>query len=150
MNLPFLRHLPGLGRRPLHRIVAKKTAEATWAEATLQHLLAELPELLLAAAVEVSSGRVLASYTSQPQLWASSAAPFWAAMVQQLQTSQVAQQQLEEQPEELLISLHSQLHLLRLHPDGRYFLYLAVGTHDTNLALAREIMRQAIDLLIVT
>lgn len=150
MNLPFLRHLPGLGRRPLHRIVTENPAEATGAEATLQHLLAELPELLLAAAVEVSSGRVLASYTSQPQLWAGTAAPFWAAMVQQLQASQVAQQQAQEQPEELLITLQAQLHLLRLRSDGRYFLYLVVGTHDTNLALAREIMRQAIDLLIVT
>ena len=146
MNLPFLRHLPGLGRQPLHRIVA--AAGATTAEAALQHLLAELPELLLAAVVAVDSGQMLASYTSQPQLKPSSAAPFWVAIVRQLQASQAAQQQPEEQPEEIVTTLLSQLHLLRLQPGGQYFLYLAVEARDTNLALAREVMRQAIDLLI--
>ncbi|MGI4740970.1 MAG: hypothetical protein ACRYG7_37860 [Janthinobacterium lividum] len=148
MNLPFLRHLPGLGRQPLHRIVA--ATGATTAEAALQHLLAELPELLLAAVVATDSGQVLASYTSQPQLKPSSAAPFWVASVRQLQASQAAQQQAEEQPEEVLTTLHSQLHLLRLQPGGQYFLYLAADARDTNLALAREVMRQAIDLLITS
>ena len=146
MNLPFLRHLPGLGRQPLHRIVA--ATGATTAEAALQHLLAELPELLMAAVVATDSGQVLASYTSQPHLKPSSAAPFWAAMAQQLQASQAAQGQADEQPTEVLTTLLSQLHLLRLQPDGRQFLYLVVDARDTNLALARELVHQSIDLLI--
>lgn len=145
MNLPFLRHLPGLGRQPLHQVVA--TAGATAAEAALQHLLAELPELLMAAVVKTDSGQVLASYTSQPQLKPSSAAPFWTAIVQQLQAGQVAQGQADEQPAELLTTLRSQLHLLRLQPSGQHFAYLVVDAHDTNLALARELVHQAINLL---
>ena len=145
MNLPFLRHLPGLGRQPLHRVVA--TTGAPTAEAALQHLLAELPELLMAAVVAVASGQVLASYTSQPALKPSSAAPYWAAMVQQLQASQAAQGQADEQPAEMLTTLRSQLHLLRLQPGGQHFLYLVVDAHDTNLALARELVHQAINLL---
>jgi hypothetical protein len=145
MNLPFLRHLPGLGRQPLHRIVA--ATGATAAEAALQHLLAELPELLLAAVVKTDSAQVLASYTSQPQLKPTSAAPFWAAIVQQLQASQAAQGQADEQPAEMLTTLLSQLHLLRLQPSGQHFLYLVVDAHDTNLALARELVHQAINLL---
>jgi hypothetical protein len=145
MNLPFLRHLPGLGRQPLHQVVA--TAGATAAEAALHHLLAELPELLLAAVVKTDSGQVLASYTSQPQLKPSSAAPFWTALVQQLQAGQAAQGQADEQPAELLTTLRSQLHLLRLQPSGQHFLYLVVDAHDTNLALARELVHQAIALL---
>ena len=145
MNLPFLRHLPGLGRPPLHRIVA--AAGATAAEAALHHLLAELPELLLVVVVAVGSGQVLASYTSQPQLKPSHGAPFWVALVQQLQASQAAQGQPDEQLEEVLTTLHSQLHLLRLQDNGRHLLYLVVDAHDTNLALARELVRQAIKLL---
>lgn len=147
MNLPFLRHLPKLGRRPLYRIVAANTVAATRAEAALQHLLAELPELLLAAVVAVESGQVLASYTSQPQLWPSLAASAWAALVHQLQSSQAAQGQGDEKLEEVLATLPAQLHLLRLQPGGHYFLYLVVDTSDTNLALARELARQTIDLL---
>jgi hypothetical protein len=147
MNIPFLRHLPGLGRRPLHRIVVANTAAATKAEAALQYLLAELPELLLVAVVAVASEQVLASYTSQTQLWASMAASSWVALVRQLQGSQVAQGQGDEQPEEILTMLPSQIHLLRLQPGGHQFLYLVVDAHDTNLALARELMRQAVGLL---
>ena len=144
MNLPFLRHLPSLGRRPLHRLVADTPGVA----AALQHLLAELPELLMTAVVAASSGQVVGSYTTQPDLWPAAAAPFWTAMVQQ--ASQAAQGQGEEQLEEILTTLPTQLHLLRLCPDGQLLLYLAVGAHDTNLALARELMRQAIDLLTTT
>jgi hypothetical protein len=144
MNLPFLRRLPGLGRQPLHQVVA--TTGATFAEAALQHLLAELPELLMAA-VATKSGQVLASYTSQLHLKPSSAAPFWVALVQQLHANQVAQAQPDEQPSEMLTTLLSQLHLLRLQPNGQHFLYLVVDAHDTNLALARELVRQAINLL---
>lgn len=150
MNLPFLRHLSSLGRRPLHRVVVENAAATTGAEATLQYLLAELPELLLAAVVAVESGQVLAGYASQPHLWPALAAPSWAATVRQLQASQAAQQPAAEQPAEILTTLLTQLHLLRLHPASRHFLYLAVDAHDTNLALAREVMRQAIDFLIVT
>jgi predicted regulator of Ras-like GTPase activity (Roadblock/LC7/MglB family) len=145
MNLPFLRHLPGLGRQPLHRVVA--ATGATAAEAALQHLLAELPELLMAAVVTTDLGQVLASYTSQPQLKPSSTAAFLAAVVQQLHASQVAQGQAGEQPMEVLTTLRSQLHLLRLQPDGQQFIYLVVDAHDTNLALARELVHQAVNLL---
>jgi hypothetical protein len=145
MNLPFLRHLPGLGRQPLHRAVT--AAEAAAAEAALQHLLTELPELLLAVVVRTDSGQVLASYTSQPQLKPSSTVPFWAAIVQQLQASQVAQGQADEQLTEMLTTLRSQLHLLRLQPNGQHFVGLVVDAHDTNLALARELVHQAINLL---
>lgn len=143
MNLPFLHHLPGLGRRPLFRVVSGPDAAATGAALALEHLLAELPELLLAAVVAMGSGKVLASYATQPQLWPSAVAPFWLAAMQQLQASQAAQGPRPEQPEELLVTLPTQLHLLHLAPNGRYLLCLAIAAADTNLALAREVMRQA-------
>ena len=147
MNLLFLRHLPGLNRRPLSRVVAKAEAADTGAESSLQYLLAELPELLMAAVVATESGRVLACYATQPELWPSAAAPFWTAAVQQLQASQAAQGQDTERVEEVLVTLPRQLHLLRLAPAGHHLLCLAIADADTNLALAREIMRQATDLL---
>lgn len=147
MNLPFLRHLSSLGRRPLFQIVASSNATATGAEAALHYLLAELPELLMAAVIATGSGQVLASYATQPQLWPSAAAPFWMAAVQQLQASQTAQGTETEQLEEIVVTLPTQLHLLHLAPTGQHLLCLAIAAADTNLALAREIMRQATSLL---
>ncbi len=138
MNFSFLRRSPSLGRPPLHRLVAAPGATA--AEAVLRHLLAELPELLMAAVVATASGRVLASYTSHEQLRPGSAAPFWVAAVQQVQAQQAAS---AEQPTELLTTLPTQLHLLRVQTGGRHVLGLVVEAHDTNLALAREVVRQA-------
>jgi ribosomal protein S18 acetylase RimI-like enzyme len=147
MNLPFLRNLPGLGGRPINRIILTAAASATGAEAALQHLLTEQPELLMAAVVATSSGQALASYTTEARFWPGAVAPFWSAMVQQLKSAQVVQGQGEEKVEEVLTTLASQLHLLRLQPGEQHFLYLAIDSRDSNLALAREVMRQAIDLL---
>lgn len=143
MNLPFLRRLPGLGRLPLHRLVAAPGATA--AEAALRHLLAELPELLMAAVVASASGQVLASYTSHEHLKPGSAALHWAAAVRQVQAHQAAQTASAEQPAEILTTLPTQLHLLRVQPGGRHVLGLVVDAHDTNLALARELVRQAMN-----
>lgn len=146
MNLPFLRSLPGLGRRPLLRVVASAEAATTGTAAALQYLLAELPELLMAAVVAVDSGQVLATYATQPQLWPSAAAPFWLAAVQELRANQAAQGSEANELEEVLVTLPTQLHLLHLTPNQRYLLCLAIAEVDTNLALAREVMRQAASL----
>ena len=104
----------------------------------------------MAAVVATGSGQVLASYTTQPQLWPSAAAPFWTAAVQQLQASQAAQGAESEELEEILVTLPTQLHLLHLAPPKQYLLCLAIAAADTNLALAREIMRQATALMSTT
>jgi hypothetical protein len=145
MTLPLLRYLPGLGQPPLHRVVAATGAGA--AEAALRYLLAELPELLMVVVVKTDSEQVLASYTSHPQLKPSSAALLGVANVQLLHAGQLAQDHAHEQLIELLTTLASQLHLLRLQPGGQHFIYLVVDAHDTNLALAREVMRQAVNML---
>ena len=148
MDISFLRRLPGFGGRPTNQIVTATTAGAAGAEAALQHVLAELPELAMAAVVASGSGVVLASYTTEPHRRpGAAAAACWTAMVQHLQAAQAAQGQDQEQVEEILTTLASQLHLFRLEPGGQYFLWLAVETRDSNLALAREVMRQAIALL---
>ncbi|UOQ78799.1 hypothetical protein MUN84_09825 [Hymenobacter sp. 5516J-16] len=123
-------------------VSAAAGAEKVSAERIIHHLLAGLPELLGAAVVEVESGQALASYTTSREFNLSKVVGFNAEVVRQ-QGRALAALQLgpEEQLEEILITLHSQLHLLRLLPDGRRFLYVAVDCRDTNLGIAREVMR---------
>jgi hypothetical protein len=104
-------------------------------------LLAELPDLLMAAVVDVDTGKPLASYTSDGALRPSAVAGFNAEAVCQVRASLAAQGTPQEKVEEMLFTLPSQLHLLRLAPTGRTFLYLAVDRRDTNLGIAREVMR---------
>ena len=145
MKLPFLRYLPGLGSPPLRQVVGGPGTPSAPAEAALRYLLAELPELLLAAVLHLPTGQLQATYaaerTYQPSLLA---APV-AAVVQQ--ATRLGQGQVDEEPVEILLTLASQLHLVRLRPGGQQALYLAIGSHDTNLALLRQLAQNAVQLL---
>lgn len=148
MKIPFLRHLPLLSGPPIRQVVAGAGHHlADGATAALQHLLTELPDLLLAAVLEVATGQPLATYAAERDYQPSLLATPTAAAVRQLQASQAAQGPAAEALQEVVLTLPSQLHLLRLRPGGQQFLYLAVDTRDTNLAIARQLMQQAIEQL---
>jgi hypothetical protein len=141
MKLPFLRYLPGLGSPPVRQVVAGPGRPAESATAALYYLLAELPELLLAAVLDLSSGQLLATYAAERQYQPSLVAAPVAAVVQQARL--LSQGQVAEEPAEILLTLASQLHLVRLGPGGQQALFLAIGSHDTNLALARQVAQDA-------
>lgn len=141
MKLPFLRNLPGLSAPPVRRVVGPGTGPlATAAAVALQQLLAELPELLLAAVLEVASGQPLATYAAERSYQPSLLAAPVTAVVRALSASQAP---AAEQLREVVLTLASQLHLTQLAPGGQYLLYLAVESHDTNLALLRQLASQA-------
>lgn len=145
MNLTFLRHLPGLGGPPVQQVVPGAGLSNGPATAALHYLLAELPELLLAAVLDLTSGQLLATYAAdrdhQPSLVAT------AVTTAIRQAALLRQEQAAEELAELLLTLSSQLHLVRLRPGGQQALYLAIGSHDTNLALARQVADAAAQLL---
>ena len=141
MKLPFLRNLPGLSAPSVRRVVVPGTGPlATAAEVALHQLLAELPELLLAAVLEVASGQPLATYAAERSYQPSLLAAPVTAVVRALSASQAP---AAEQLCEVVLTLASQLHLTQLAPGGQYLLYLAVESHDTNLALLRQLASQA-------
>jgi hypothetical protein len=112
MKLPFLRYLPGLGSPPVRQVAGGPGTPAT---AALHYLLAELPELLLAAVLDLPTGQLLATYAAERGYQPSLLAAPVVAVVQLLQQQSPA----PEQPVEILLTLASQLHLVRLcsrHP----------------------------------
>jgi len=143
MKLPFLRYLPGLGSPPVRQVVGGPGSPSAPAEAALRYLLAELPELLLAAVLDLPTNQLLATYAAERGYQPSLLAAPVAAVVQLLQQQSPA----PEQPVEVLLTLPSQLHLVRLRPAGRQVLFLAIGSHDTNLALLRQLAENAVQLL---
>lgn len=102
----------------------------------------ELPELLAASVIDLTSGRAIASYSSkQSGLRPDKAAPFNTEVIRQKQRALRALDLPNEQIEDILITLREQLHLMRVSADGRTLLYLAVSMEDTNLALTRDVLR---------
>lgn len=145
MNLPFLRYIPGLGGPPIRQVVAGSGTANGPATAALHYLLTELPELLLAAVLDLPTGQLLATYAAERHYQPSLVAQPIAAVVQQVR--QLQQGQADEELTEVLLTLSGQLHLLRLRPGSQQVLFLAIGRHDTNLALARQLAQQADQLL---
>nr|WP_246601916.1 hypothetical protein [Hymenobacter profundi] len=54
---------------------------------------------------------------------------------------------LNQTIQDILLTLTDQLHLLKLSPNGQKFIYLAVNSRDTNLAVARQVLKSHTDVL---
>lgn len=107
----------------------------------VHNVLAELPRLVAVAVVDVASGVSLAAHSQVAGFNPDTAASYNAEVVKQKQKALAALQLAGETIEDILITLSSQLHLLRLTDNGKWFIYLVVSAHDTNLGIAREVLR---------
>ncbi|GAA4389030.1 hypothetical protein GCM10027048_32290 [Hymenobacter coalescens] len=113
----------------------------------VQNIINELPQLLAVAIVDTTSGMTLASHTNSPALNPDTAAAYNTEVVKQKQKAMAALKLQGEQIDDILITLTNQLHLINLIDGGKKFIYLAVNARDTNLAIARDVLRQQVDLL---
>ena len=113
----------------------------------VQNILNDLPGLLAVAVVDISSGMALASHSNVASLNPETAAAYNTEVVKQKFKAMSALKLQGETIEDILITLSNQLHLIKLVGDGKKFIYLAVSSRDTNLAIAREVVRAQTDLL---
>lgn len=112
----------------------------------VQNIINDLPGLMAVAIVDVSSGMSLASH-SNSSINPDTAAAYNTEVVKQKQKAMGALKLQGETMEDILITLTTQLHLIRLVNDGKKFIYLVVNSRDTNLAIAREVLRGQAELL---
>ena len=113
----------------------------------VQNIIDDLPQLIAVAIVEVSSGMCLASHSNSPTMNPETAAAYNTEVVKQKQKAMSALKLTGEKIDDILITLTNQLHLINLLDDGKKFIYLAVSSRDSNLAIARDVLRQQADLL---
>ena len=113
----------------------------------VQDILNELPGLMAVAVVDVTSGMSLASHSNTPSINPDTAAAYNTEVVRQKQKAMTALKLTGEKIEDILITLSNQLHLIKLADEGKKFIYLVVNSRETNLAIAREVMRASADQL---
>jgi hypothetical protein len=118
----------------------------TAAGQAVQNILNELPSLMAIAVVDISSGMSLASH-SNSSINPDTAAAYNTEVVKQKQKAISALKLQGEAIDDILITLTNQLHLLKLVNDGKKFIHLVVNPRDTNLAIAREVVRAQVELL---
>lgn len=107
----------------------------------VQDVITDLPGLVAIAVVDINSGMSLASHSNSPALNPDTAAAYNTEVVKQKQKAMAALKLTGESIQDILISLSNQLHLIRLNDAGNKFIYLVVNSRDTNLAIAREVLR---------
>ncbi|GGG37203.1 hypothetical protein [Hymenobacter glacieicola] len=110
----------------------------------VQNVLAQLPELLAVAVVEVATGTSLAVHTNSSAIDPGTAAAYNAEVVKHKLKALTALALQGEAIEDILITLSSQLHLLQLTDNGGRFIYLVVDSGSTSLAMAREVLRSQV------
>ena len=120
---------------------------STPAGQVVQNILNSLPGLMAVAVVDVQSGMAMASHSNSPGLNPETAAAYNTEVVKQKQKAMGALKLQGERIDDILITLSNQLHLINLSEDGKKFIYLAVNSRDTNLAIARDVCRQEAELL---
>jgi hypothetical protein len=112
------------------------------AEGIVQNVVDELPSFITVAVVERASGNILAGKWAGNSGGAVEVAAANAEIVRQTyQAIEALQLGPDEQLEDILVMLRYQLHLLRVLPQVDWLLYLAVRTQDSNLGLARMVLR---------
>ncbi|MBJ6108644.1 hypothetical protein MUN81_05360 [Hymenobacter sp. 5317J-9] len=109
----------------------------------VQDVLNDLPGLVAVAVVDITSGMALASHSNSPALNPETAAAYNTEVVKQKQKAMSALKLSGENIEDILITLTNQFHLIKLA--GNKFIYLVVNSRETNLAIAREVLRSTAD-----
>jgi len=117
----------------------------TAAGKAVEAIISDLPSLVAVAVVDITSGMALASHSNSPNLNPETAAAYNTEVVKQKQKAMSALKLTGEKIEDILITLTNQSHLLKLNSAGNKFIYLVVNSRETNLAIAREVLRSHVD-----
>jgi hypothetical protein len=112
------------------------------AEEIVRSVVHELPDFITVAVVEGASGRILAGKWTGNSGGAVEVATANAEIMRQTyQAIEALQLGPDEQLDDILVMLRYQLHILRVLPHSDWLLYLAIRTQDSNLGLARTVLR---------
>ena len=114
---------------------------------TVQEIIDSLPSLMAVAVVDIQSGMALASHSNVASLNPETSAAYNTEVVKQKQKAMTALKLQGEKIEDILMTLTNQMHLIKLTDDGKKFIYLVANSRDTNLAIARDVMRQGAEML---
>ncbi len=110
----------------------------------VQNVVGDLPAAIAVAVVDTATGLTLASHSNSAGFSPEAAAAHNAEVVKQELRAMQALKLEGQLLEEVLITLSTQLHVIKIINGGGAFVYLAVDARTTNLGIAREVLREHI------
>jgi hypothetical protein len=102
----------------------------------------ELPGLLGTAVIDLETGMSLASFSGTGAFDPETAGAYHTeAIKKQLRAMEAFA--LNDSPlEDVIVTVDTQMHLMRLNRSQTKFLYVAISPRDTNLAIARKVLHR--------
>lgn len=138
MNFPFFNRLQ------TKRIVIPSPGEpGRQAEAMLQNLLRELPELLMAYLADSQTGNILASYTASAAYNPNQLSLRNTKLLRLMDEALAAKAWLGDGLTDVSVILEDQLHHLRPLPNAARHCFVAVRLADANLGILKDVVRRA-------
>ncbi len=133
--------LPAAAPRIMYAAAVRASGKARFG-LLLANLVRDLPDLVAASVIDLRAGTLLATCHAPGKLNPAKAAAYDAEAVRQAQQA-LATTGLAggEVLEEMLVTLTTQWHLLRPLSGNRYVVNVLVGRRDTNLGVARAVLR---------
>jgi predicted regulator of Ras-like GTPase activity (Roadblock/LC7/MglB family) len=111
-------------------------SEKTYLEA-ISRIEADVNGVIATAAVDMDSGMTLASKSNRADFDLTVASAYNSELVKQkLKIMQALH--LKSTLEDMLLTLSDQIHLIKIFPGSKTFLYLAADKGSTNLAILRS------------
>ena len=137
MNLPFF------NRPTLGKIISSSTNESEKpAQAAVEGILRDLPDLLLVYVADIASGRVLASYTTHRSYNPNQISLRNAKLFTLFDKYHHTHDWLGGPVLDLSVVLDEQLHHLRPFHGGKWYCFVAVLTTDANLGVLKNVTRR--------
>jgi hypothetical protein len=110
------------------------------AEQVVAELAKALPDLAMAAVVFTASGAVQASLPTHAAFDIARVSIYNAKVIRQQQQWITAMQLQAEQIQDIVFVLRDQVHVLRMSPSGRRFVYVAMNQSVANVVLMRDLI----------
>lgn len=98
--------------------------------------------LIAVAVVEIESGMTLIAKTLVPSFNPDVASAYNVEVVKaKMEAMKALKIDQSDSIDDILITLTSQIHLIKLTPSGTHFIYLAVDAKQANLGMVRSVVR---------
>jgi hypothetical protein len=107
----------------------------------IERIIAEVPGLIAVAVVDIASGMAIASHSLRNDFNPDVAAAYNAEVVKS-KLNAVKALGLSEGIDDVLITLETQIHLMKVIADNKFFIYIAADVKSANLAIVRVILRK--------
>ncbi|AZJ31702.1 MULTISPECIES: hypothetical protein [Tenacibaculum] len=107
----------------------------------IENLKSNVPGFVAVSVTDVSSGEAYDSFTKDESFDPNLASAYNLEVVK-AKLKAIEALGLNEEIQDITITLSSQIHIINIAPSGAYFVYLAVDSKDANLGITKALLNK--------